>query len=153
MKTPSVSAGDEVRQGAIMVVFDDTAVGILDGRSKVIDAGSVYKLRSVSQEPASKIRVDGKWRKLDGMLRLTPFEGDKFLLVKPADVRIYAGHFPDWRLEMFLVEHGYQANVYHGLQARFALCRDFGGNHPISDLCELLTKRVGRFLDGFRRRL
>ena len=143
----------EAAMTGIFAVFNDVAIGLLDGQRKVIEEGSIYGLRKVELEPPGKVRVDGKWMKIPkGTLRLTSLEGDKALLVKATEVRIYMGRVPDWRLELFLVEHGYQADVYRGVQCLVTHCRDFGGNHAISSLCDDLTKRSGPFLDAFRRK-
>ena len=134
----------------ILAVFTHGAVVLAGERQERIPAGTVYALCKVELEPPGKTKAGARWVKVPkGTLRLTLANKATDLLVKATDVQISMGRIPDWRLELFLVKHGYQAQTYVGIQCETVRCRDFGGEAPIAKQCAALSKQADNFLDGF----
>lgn len=139
MKKQAEDYHAEAAQTAMFAVFNDFTVIRAGRKKKSVEEGSIIQIKAVEMVKP-------------GMLKLTPMKGEPGF-VKAIDVRIYTGRVPDWRLELFLVEHGYQAETYRGVQCTSIRCRDFGGNHPILNLQERLDRLSEGWLSMFKRRL
>jgi len=111
-------------------------------KPKVVEPGTVYSLRRIESDGKGTLKLwgidnkDSDWRK-----------------VSSGSVTIYMGRVPDWRMELSLVEHGYQADTHAGCQPLAVHCRDFGGNHPIVKLIERLESKSEGWLADFRKGL
>lgn len=121
----------------IVAVFDDSTAITVNGKVKVIDEGTAFLLKSV------EVIAQGR-------LRLSAVEGGT-AEVSTSDVRIYMGNVPDWRMEMYLVGHGYEARTYEGVQCRRMVCRDFGGAHSVIKLVENLNALGSAMVEKFRK--
>ncbi len=124
-------------QRGIVAVFDDTAVVTVNGKVKSIDEGTAFLLKGVD------VLTEGR-------LRLSALEGGT-AEVSASDVRIYMGNVPAWRMEMYLVGHGYEARTYEGVQCRRMVCRDFSGTHPIVNLVANLNVLGSDLVEKFRK--
>jgi hypothetical protein len=60
-------------------------------------------------------------------------------------------HQPDFRVDMWLVGHGYQADYYvNGLPA-LTECRDFGGTHRVKRMVKWLLDNFQKLLAQMRK--
>jgi len=57
---------------------------------------------------------------------------------------------PDFAVHVYLVEHGYQMDVFHGGKQVGGECRDFGDNHAIPTLRDDLDVRLQRMISEWR---
>jgi hypothetical protein len=121
----------------IVAVFDDSTAITVNGKVKAIDEGTAFLLKSV------EVIAQGR-------LRLSAVEGG-VAEVSTRDVRIYMGNVPDWRMELYLVGHGYEARTYEGAQCRRMTCRDFSGTHPIVKLVANLNVLGSALVEKFRK--
>lgn len=144
----------ELAKTCIVALFPDHTSAIVEDTWKSFTAGTVFLVRRVDVEPPGKMKVDGKMTRIPkGTLRLWGKEGARSALVQASAVKIYFGQVPDWRMEFSLVEHGFQCDVYEGIQPKISHCRDFGGNHSIPKLVEKLTAKHETFMRAFRKGL
>lgn len=78
----------------------------------------------------------------------------RLFMVNPNKVTIRCGQRqPDVELRLFLVGHGYQADVYQDQQMATSHCRDFGGTHPIAKLSSRAVRMTESWLDAYRKGL
>ncbi len=131
------------RQGLLAVFAEHTRVFQPRKRkSSLVEEGTVVQLR--------KIEADGK-----GNLKIwgTENKDSDWRRVKSTDVKIYTGQLPDWRLEVYLVEYGFQADTFAGLQPLTVQCRDYGGKHKIAAQVERLQEMHEAWLRMFKHTL
>ena len=111
-----------------------------NGQDVVLDEGTYFQVNSVSTH------LQGE------MLVLEPTntkkKGFRFA-VPPRHVRVYMGHLPDYRLDMYFVQFGYQADHFINpeqeegfLKPTLTTCRDFGGSYKVAKLVERFQKKM-----------
>lgn len=121
------------------------------GKLVTFDEGTCFEVKSVA--------TDGQF----GLI-LEPTEakkkGFKFR-VRPNDVRVYMGRIPDYRLDMWFVEFGYQADHFKRceneelpvLQGTGGTCRDFGGSYELPWLVERFQRYAEQMILKFKQKL
>lgn len=55
---------------------------------------------------------------------------------------------PSIRFDLFLVEHGYQLDIYAGGSGSVSVCRDFGDNLPAPLVATAVMKAIQAALEG-----
>jgi len=134
----------EAARTGMLAVFGECAMILKPRKRKatLVAEGTVVVLRRIESDGKDVLKIWG-----------TENKDDDWRKVRSADVRIYMGRVPDWQMEMYLVEHGYQCDTYAGVQPLCIRCRDFGGNHKIEDLIIRLERLSDGWVEMFKRKL
>lgn len=127
-----------VRDGLLAVFYRATEILMNGSVPKVVPAGSIFRLKSVSVLER-------------GRLKLCTVKGVNFAVVKTVDVRLYSGRLPDWRMEVYLDKIGWQSELYHGTDCRDIQCRDHGGSPSARRRLAALDRLSADALKEFHR--
>ncbi len=135
----------EAARTGMLAVFSQHALMLKPRKRKpeLIEEGTVISLR--------RIESDGK-----GILKLWGVDNtdDQWRKVRAAEVTIYMGRVPDWRMNVYLANIGYQCDTFAGVQPLGTRCRDFGGTYEdVKPLIKRLETLSDGWLSMFKRKL
>jgi hypothetical protein len=62
-------------------------------------------------------------------------------------------HLPDIELRFYLVEYGYQVDIFDAHVELGTICRDFGGSYPIDNIIAQMIGGLPAYMRDVERRL
>lgn len=148
MRTKPCAEHDNHIEGArtgMLAVFGETAMMLKPRKRKpeLVEEGTVVVLRRIESDGHGNLKL---WAVSN--------KDDEWRVVKSTDVKIYTGRVPDWRMEMYLANIGYQCDTFAGVQPMGIRCRDFGGTYEdVKPLIERLETLSDGWLSMFKRKL
>lgn len=60
---------------------------------------------------------------------------------------------PDIEVAIYLVDYGFQVNVYNDTGELASLCKDFAGEYPVSDIADKAVEAIMEAMSQLEKRL